>query len=176
MITINVTHRNGIELAATLTQLITLSRVVHAKASGTGLEILYARSLDRRDRPEVLIIEEDVTDLGLTAEGTLFLGLTVLNNDNTTELVYFNEEFVSSIYNTRIFWNGDFLDCVQVNFVEGAFTKEYVFAVGAISDDGDVTTTTAAPTTTTEEVTTTEEITTTEEVTTTEEATTTTAP
>lgn len=162
MITINVLKRNGIALADTQKTLIDESKIVTVKAKGAGSELLYARSLDRRDRPETLVISENPTTVGVVSLG--FVGLDLLNPDFTTEEVFFNPVFISKIVDTKIFWKNKLKDCVQVDFVEGAFTKETVFAEGYVDDGGEIDITTTVEVTTAEV--TTEEVTT-EEITTT---------
>jgi hypothetical protein len=163
MITVTLLSRNGQTLPAEEKVILLEGRVVWAEEPADGAEtekILYAKSLDRRDSPDLLVIEEDGVYADLVEDG--FVEVQVLWEDDTTSVVAVNPVFIEYIKDSQVYWNNTKLDCVAITYTEGAFLHKRLFAVGQVGDNGVIVTTT---TTTEEEVTTT--TTTEEEVTTT---------
>lgn len=149
MITVNITKRNGVTLSSTETSLIELTRIVFQKPVGTGSEILYAKSYDRRDRPDTLVITESANDLGVDV-ATTFTGLYELLSSNTYELRYYNDAFIAYITDvSKYYWNSNFINCIYVQFVEGAFLQRYTYALGEVGSDAVTVTTTTTSTTST---------------------------
>lgn len=148
MITVDVLVKNSVTLPATETLILEEGRIVCAIPVGDNTEILYAKSLDRRDRPDVLIADDAVeSDLPNT-----FFEANILKDDGTTETWHINPAFVEYIRDSKYFWNGAITTCVAIEFTEGAFLHKVVYAQGAVGDDGDIeitTTTTPEPVVTT---------------------------
>jgi hypothetical protein len=166
MITVDVLTKNGVEFEETL--ILTAARIVYAKDPGTAdeTEILYAKSLDRRDRPDILVIDDDADGLYDDLLTAGFFEANVLLPDDTWETWAINPAFVEYITDSKLFWGGNIISCVKIEFTEAAFFHKTIFAQGEVSTGGEIVIVTTTTTTEVDEATTTttpdqEEVTTT---------------
>lgn len=148
MITVDVLTKNGLEYEKTL--ILLSGRIVYAKDPGVGdeTEVLYAKSLDRRDRPDILVIDDDVDGMYDDLLTAGFFEVNVLLPDDTWETWAINPDFVEYIEDSKLFWGGDIIDCVKIEFTEAAFFHKTIFAQGEVGSGGEIE---IATTTTTEE-------------------------
>jgi hypothetical protein len=193
MITVSILTKNGVQLDAPVSKAIVVAKIIWATASGAAnTKILYAKSLDRRDRPDELIIVG--TPASFDLDDSNFEEVDVAIEGTALAVAYFfNPLFIEYLYAVPFMWNGVKTSGWVLEYTEGAFlhrkwylTDQEVIPTTTTTTAAPTTTTTAAPatTTTTEEeqevtTTTTEEVTTTTTeaevtTTTTEEVTTTT--
>lgn len=180
MITVSISVENGVQLSAAVSKAIEESRVIWFTAYGdTQTKLLYAKSLDRRDRPDELIVDETSDNISVLISD--FEEVLVAEEGTVLPVVYYiNPAFIEYVYFATFMWNNTLTAGSVIEYTEGAFLHKKLYCV--IQDILTTTTTTAAPTTTTTTAavttTTTEEVTTTTTeavtTTTTEEVTTTT--
>lgn len=138
MITVDVLTKNGLEYEKTL--ILLSGRIVYAKDPGVGdeTEVLYAKSLDRRDRPDILVIDDDVDGMYDDLLTAGFFEVNVLLPDDTWETWAINPDFVGYIEDSKLFWGGAIIDCVKIEFTEAAFFSKTIFAQGEVSTGGEV--------------------------------------
>ena len=149
MITVSILTENGVQLENAVTKALPVARIIWATASGTAnTKILYAKSLDRRDRPDELIIEGTPESFNL--DESSFEEVEVAFDGEDDEITYFfNPGFIEYVYPVVFAWDGVLTSGYALEFTEGAFLhKKWFLTEQAIIV---TTTTTAAPTTTTTE-------------------------
>jgi len=146
MTEVTILAMNGVQLDASVVKAINEDRIIWATASGTeNTRVLYAKSLDRRDRPEDLIIEGTPAELSTLLTDLEEMAVAV--EGETTEVTYYlNPAFIEFVYPSSFHWNGTLTAGAVVEFTEGAFLHKKWFVT-----DQDIlsTTTTEEPATTT---------------------------
>ena len=162
MTEVTILAANGVLLEESVVKAIQEDRVVWATASGTeNTRILYAKSLDRRDRPEDLIIAGTPAELSTLLSG--FEAMDVAVEGETTEVEYhLNPAFIEFVSPITFAWNGVLTVGAVVEYTEGAFlhrkwyvTDQSILSTTTTEEPATTTTEEPATTTTTEEVTTT---------------------
>ena len=128
MITVSISVENGVQLTTPVSKTLAEGKIIWATAEGsTKTKLLYAKSLDRRDRPDELIIDGTPASWGFNNVPFLLEASVAVEGKALAVVYYFNPGFIEYVYAVPFMWNGTLTNGFALEFTEGAFLHKKWF-------------------------------------------------